>query len=60
MKRQNEAFFDQAAWEREREEQYQAELAAGGPAQKKKRLTKASIQRFKEAKELKQKKKNAW
>lgn len=42
-KRQNEAFFDQEAWMRERDEE-QARLAGEGPA-KKKRLTKTEVAR---------------
>lgn len=41
MKRQNGAFFDQEAWEREREEEHERAMAEGGG--KKRKLTKAEV-----------------
>ncbi|CDZ97400.1 WW domain [Phaffia rhodozyma] len=57
MKRQNDAFFDTEAWEREKDAAFEREQAGGG---KRKKLTKSDVERFKEKKEAKKKQKNAW
>jgi hypothetical protein len=53
MKRQNQAFFDQEAWEREREEAFEREKEAERAGGKRKRTTKEDVKRFKEKKEAK-------
>ncbi|KAL7416016.1 hypothetical protein BDY24DRAFT_252615 [Mrakia frigida] len=50
-KRQNGAFFDQEAWEREREEEHERQRAEEEGGGKRKKLSKADVNRFKEKKE---------